>query len=208
MPLFRNAPELLVAFREGKPDALERVYRFYVRSLDMYCRALARFAGAPELAQPSAIADLLQEVFVRAFSPAARTGYDGLRDFSPYLHRIARNSFVDALRKRKKEVLLGPADLPLTAEGGPGDDGYDPKVVAVLEAYLRELPADLKSVYEQRFVVGSSQEEACKALGVSRRHLRTAEDHLRRGLRKALLLAGVLHSGPGLAIGSLQTSRP
>jgi RNA polymerase sigma-70 factor (ECF subfamily) len=209
MALFEDAPELLAAFREGQPAALERVYRYHVRSLDLYFRTLTRFAGAPELSQPSAIADLLQETFVRAFSPGARAAYDGVRDFSHYLNRIARNGFVDALRKRKTEVLLGPADLPLTAEGVPdGEDGYDPKVVAVLEAYLKELPAPLKSVYEQRFVAGLSQEEACKALRVSRRNLRTSEDHLRRGLRKALLLAGVLGSSPGLAIGPLQASRP
>jgi RNA polymerase sigma-70 factor (ECF subfamily) len=209
MPLFRDTPELLLAFREGKPAALERVYRFYVRPMDIYFRAMARFAHTPELAQPSAIADLLQEIFMRAFSPNARQAYDGLRDFSPYLNTIARNCFIDAIRKRRKEILIGPGDLPLTAEDAPPEDEmYDPKVLAVLDAYLKQLPAELKGVYQQRFVLGLSQDQACKTLSVSRRTLRTAEEHLRRGLRKALLLAGVLHGSPALAPNPLQESRP
>src|SRR5689334_18639017 len=107
MPLFEDAPGLLVAFREGNPEALSTVYRHYVRAVDGYLRALARRAGTPDLCQASAVADLLQEVFIRAFSPSARLGYDGLRDFGPYLNTIARNCFIDTLRKRKVEVPLG-----------------------------------------------------------------------------------------------------
>jgi DNA-directed RNA polymerase specialized sigma24 family protein len=65
--------------------------------------------------------------------------------------------------------------------------------VAVLESYLQELADPEKRVYEARFVLGRSQESACVALGLSRRSLRTAENRLRKGLRKALFMAGVLH---------------
>lgn len=207
MPLFRNTPELLVAFRQGKPEALKCVYRYYVRPVDTYFRALARFAGTPELAQPSAAADLLQEVFIRAFSEKARLAYDGVREFSPYLNTIVRNCFFEMLRKRRREVLIAPEDLPLSVEHTPSmDDTYDPKIMAVLEAYLKGLPPLLLGVYRQRFELGLSQEAACEALDVSRRTLRTSEEHLRRGLRKALLLAGALHAGSGLALNTLQTS--
>jgi RNA polymerase sigma-70 factor (ECF subfamily) len=201
MPLFRDTPALLVPFREGRPAALEQTYRHYVRGVDDYFHALARFARAPELAQPSAVADLIQETFIRAFSPSARRAYDGLRPYSPYLNTIARHCFVDALRKRKKEILVNPEELPLEPMNAlDRDDTYDPKVLAVLETYLSQLPAPLKGVYEQRFVLGVSQELACETLRVSRRTLRTSEDHLRRGLRKALLLAGVLHPNAGFAV--------
>jgi len=196
---FHGAPGLLVAFREGKPQALSIVYRHYVRSVDGYLRALARRAGTPDLCQASAVADLLQEVFIRAFSPTARLAYDGLRDFGPYLNTIARNCFIDTLRKRRIEVPLGMEELQ-TEQAASGElDDYDPKIVAVLESYLRQLPDPAKRVYELRFVHGRSQESACEALGVSRRSLRTAEDHLRKGLRKALALAGVLYETHGVS---------
>jgi RNA polymerase sigma factor (sigma-70 family) len=196
LSVFRGQPDLLRAFREGRRDALETVYRAHVRAVDRYLRALARRCGDHALAQTSTIADLLQEVFVRAFSDAGRNGYDGIRDYAPYLTSIARNCFVDAQRARGREVPTPPDDLSLavdctfdTADAEPG--WCEPRVLEVLAGYLRDLGPEISGVYEQRFVLGRSQESACEALGMTRRSLRTAENHLRRGLRKALSRAGI-----------------
>jgi RNA polymerase sigma factor (sigma-70 family) len=193
MPLFREQPKLLSAFRDGRRDALETVYRAYVRSVERYLRTTARRCGDQALGQTSAIADLLQEVFVRAFSDAGRSGYDGIRDYAPYLTTIARNCFIDAQRLRGREVLTNPDDLSLTIdETTEMEPGWcDPRALDVLAVYLRDLTPAMRGVYEHRFVRGRSQEAACTALGMSRRSLRTAEDHLRRGLRKALSRAGI-----------------
>lgn len=204
MPLLRNDPELLAAFRAGERTALERVYRHYVRAVDAYFRTLCRSAGLGDFLQPSVVQDLLQEAFIRAFSPGAREAYDGVRDFLPYLRVIARNCFVDALRKRKSDLAV-PLDEPQLFAGStdPREEPYDPEVLAALESYLSELPPALRGVYEQRFVLGLSQELACAKLGVSRRSLRTQEDRLRRGLRRALLLAGLLQREPSFGFGAL-----
>jgi RNA polymerase sigma factor (sigma-70 family) len=193
MTLFREDAQLLAAFREGRREALERVYRAYARQVAQFVRALARETGHASLGQTSAVVDLVQEVFIRAFSVTARREYDGLRDFAPYLMTIARNCFVDALRARGREVLKNPEDLAsMLADSPPEPGGFcDAKTLAVLTRYIDELPAPLKGVHERRFVLGQSQEEACSALGLSRRKLRTAEARLLRGLRKALLQAGI-----------------
>ena len=205
MPFLRNDPVLLSAFRDGKRSALETIYREYVRAVDVYLRALARHAGVSELAQASAVQDLLQETFIRAFSAPARRGYDGTRDFSPYLKTIARNCFVDALRKRKSEAHLVASDLAEIVEGLPlGHGDYAPEVLATLEDYLSQLPPELRGVYEERFERGLSQHRACEHLGLSRRSLRTQEAHLRRGLRKALLLAGLLKHSAQISFAALE----
>jgi len=206
---FRDDPEFLATFRAGERGALETVYRFYVRPLDVYLRGLARRTGGSELSQPSAVSDLLQETFVRAFSHDTRHSYDGLRDYAPYLYAIARNCLVDALRKRRTELPLSPDELPLSTDGeqNAGDDAYDPETLAVLESYVRALPLPLRRVYEKRFELGLTQEAACSALGISRRKLRTAEDHLRRGLRKALILARIRGPATDVVVGSFETER-
>lgn len=193
MLVLGDEPGLLEGFREGREDALGRVYRTCVRAIDRYVRAQARAVGYLDLAQPSAVADIIQETFIRAFSPAARAAYDGRRDFGPFLITIARNCFIDALRTRGREVLKEPDDLSLVIDETPAeaDACFDPRITAVLTGYLRGLPTRLASVYEQRFVLGRSQAEASAALGLSRRTLRTAEHHLRRGLRHALRRAGI-----------------
>lgn len=193
MSVFQNDPELLRTFREGKRDALERVYRTYVRGVDRYIRAQAVAAGHPEMAQASAVADVVQDVFIRAFSVASRDAYDGARDFGPYLTRIARNCFVDALRRQGRETLKQPDELARIVADAPVevDGAIAPEVLTVLRDYVAGLPPALAGVYEQRFVLERSQVEASAALDLSRRGLRTAEAHLRRGVRKALQRAGI-----------------
>jgi len=194
MSLFREHPELLAGFREGRPAVLDRIYRAYSVSVERNLRAMARAYGIPELAQASAVADLLQEVFVRAFSKTARRSYDGLREFGSYLSTIVRNCFIDALRNQSREVLREPEELRIEIERHavvPDDSALDPKVAGVLAAYIRGLPSPLAGIYEQRFVLGTSQEEASSALGLSRRVIRTGEKKLRSGLRKALIQSGI-----------------
>lgn len=191
MPLLRADPLLLAAFRAGDRRALDSVYRSYVPGVDAYFRSLARSTGSGQFLQ-LAMQDLLQEAFIRAFSPASRRAYDASRDFLPYLKTIARNCFIDAIRKRRSERPPVEAFVFGSAELTCGET-YDVEVLAALEAYLSELPTALKGVYEQRFVLGRSQVVACDALGLSRRTLRTREDRLRRGLRKTLQLAGLLN---------------
>jgi DNA-directed RNA polymerase specialized sigma24 family protein len=201
MPIFRDQPELLQAFRRGERHVLERVYRAHVRELDSYIRTLARAANCPDLAQPSWVADALQEVFVRAFAPAARTSFQADRPFLPYLRAIARHFFIDVLRSRGREVAGSEASLPESAvEGSYGESALDPRVSALLVTYVGSLAEPLKGVYEQRFVLGRSQEDACNALSLSRRKLRTAEARLKTGLRRALVHAGVPR-------GDLETSK-
>ncbi len=193
MPFFWEKPQLLEPFRDGERWAIEQVYRAYVRSLDGYLRALARAAHCPELAQPSVVADSLQEVFVKAFSPGARQSYNNDRPYGPYLRKIAKNHFVDQLRARRRERESVPA-LSLDPEPSLAPEHepiLDPTVRTVLANYLASLPPSLQGVYQQRFVLGNSQEHASSALGITRRRLRTDEARLKSGLRKALLNEGV-----------------
>ena len=157
--------------------------------------ALEAVLQVRQLGQASAVADLIQEVFVRAFSESARRGYDGIREFAPYLTTIARNCFFDALRARGRESPKNPEEIALMLNVDDAivePDGWcDPKMLAVLNDYVGGLPAPLARVHQQRFLLGRSQREACAALGISRRQLRTAEQHLVSGLRKALVRAGI-----------------
>lgn len=216
MPLFLDHPELLLPFREGRRDVLERVYRTYRRSVERNLRASARAHGAADLAQVSAVADLSQEVFVRAFSEAARNGYDGQRAFGPYLGSILRNCLIDALRARGREVLREPSELCLELELEDVDErhddvGQDPKIASLLSNYIAGLTPALASVYWQRFVLGQSQEQASMALGLSRGGVRNAEKKLCGGLRRVLVSAGIFlpaeHGSSALAASRRQDTR-
>jgi RNA polymerase sigma-70 factor (ECF subfamily) len=189
MPIFLNNRDLLERFRRGNREALEEVYRFYVGSVHGIVRHGFCGLGMPNRLRGGADAgDLVQDIFVRAFAPPSRLGYDGLRPFGPYLHSIARNALVDWGRRSGREVPTDGNVLELVVEERVGDEPpyADPVTMAIVEQFLRDLPADLKAVHEQRYTRGLSQHEAAAALGMTRQRLRTAEARLRDALARTL----------------------
>jgi len=197
--IFGDDPLLLAAFRAGEDAALAVIYRRYAEAVGVHLTTLARATGAVELAQPSAVADLLQEVFARAFSASARASYDERRPYGPYLNAIAKNCLVDLLRKRRHDLARELRD-PASCDRGHAnrdDDEIEQTSIAVVETYVSGLSDPLRDVYEQRFAIGLTQKAACDVLGITRRALRTAETHLKRGAREALFVAGVLASERG-----------
>lgn len=192
MSVLRESPEFLAAFRSGDPTTLLRIYRSYAVPVERYLKALTR--RLPYVPCVAGIADLHQDTFERAFSFRARHAYDATRDFGPYLMTIARNCFLDAVRRERRERLNVDTDVVERREEGVRREPFpDPHVAELLEVYVRDLPAPLRSTFEQRFVFGNSQAVASSELGVTRRSLRTREEHLKRGLRRALQARGLFH---------------
>src|SRR3954468_261336 len=89
------------AFRKGRHEALERVYREHRRSIEALVQTTLRRA---DLLTRQNHADLVQDVFARAFSPKARESFDGARSLGPFLRQIARNLLIDWLRHQTYEL--------------------------------------------------------------------------------------------------------
>src|SRR5262245_58713871 len=99
--------ELLDGFRAGRREALERVYWANVDGIETLVQAGLRRS---QQFSPANLADLVQEIFAKAFSKKARAAYDGQRDYGPFLRQLARNTLIDWLRARGRE-LAGDFDL-------------------------------------------------------------------------------------------------
>jgi RNA polymerase sigma-70 factor (ECF subfamily) len=191
MTVFRGRADLLRQFRDGDRVALETVYRTYVHKVTAIVRHGLRLPARAAGARGPGLGDLVQDIFLRAFAPSARMGFDGLRDYGPYLAALARNTMVDWARREGREI---PTDFPemesltnATAAEPPVDDGLDPDVRKVVETYLAGLDSELRAVHEVRYQRGLSQQEGAETLGITRQSLRTLENRLRTGLRKALM---------------------
>jgi RNA polymerase sigma factor (sigma-70 family) len=193
MPIFRNDPNLLERFRAGDRSALEQVYWAFQAKIQ---RILSRgfMVGSARVGGLSAragdLADLVQEVFVKAFAPHARASFDHTRDYAPYIYAIARNVLSDWQRRSGREILLEDRELMVAAEGieGEADDApwSDPSTVALVERYLAGLSPLLRAVHEQRYLLGVSQSTAAERLKMSRQQIRTHEIRLKQGLAEAL----------------------
>jgi RNA polymerase sigma-70 factor (ECF subfamily) len=185
---WQNEIGTLEAFRAGRPTVLSALYRGYTATIQRYVLSLVRAAGRDDLCQPSEAADIVQEVFERAFSPTARRNYDGRRDFGPYLITIARHRVIDHLRARAREVLSEPDELSglAAARVEPPADDLHPGAALAVARCLDGLPAPSRHIYHQRFVLGRSQAKSAAALGMSRSALRCAEARLYRDLRQTI----------------------
>jgi RNA polymerase sigma-70 factor (ECF subfamily) len=203
VPIFTRGDDLLERFRRGEKAALDEVYRAYVDAVvRVVSRVLQRQGGAGAWgwrAVAADLPDLVQEVFARAFDPATRQRFDGVRPYGPFIARIAHNVTVDYLRRMGRLVAAEGDErfdqvttaVPLAAT----DDGVaDPETMEVVNRYLDRLTPDLRQIHDALYVRGMSQREAADALGLGRQSVRTLEARLREGLRHELERAGHLKS--------------
>jgi RNA polymerase sigma factor (sigma-70 family) len=192
-------------FRAGEAGALASVYRAHVNEVVRTARAVLRACAAsagPYDQLDNDLADVVQEVFAKAFAPEARQRFDDQRELRPYLLQIARHVAVDHWRARRRHVLVDDdrlaEHLMIRSEEITREDdqwgGAD--VVAVVERFIGAMSAEERRGYEALYVRGLSQREAAAELGVGRQVVRTVEGRLRTGLERALTRAGHVEKRP------------
>src|SRR5215471_8811104 len=175
-------------FLKGDRAALERVYLAYVDEVEAMVRRCltaprwhAAYGGFED------VRDLVQDVFIRAFSGSARQSFDSQRDFGPFLGTLTRNLLIDRMRRRGQELRMADLEAMIESHGDAGAAaGLDSETIIAIRQYLSELPTALRAVHEQRYVLGHPQNVTCSALGLTRQQLRTLEKRLRAGLERQL----------------------
>ncbi|MEO0814744.1 MAG: sigma-70 family RNA polymerase sigma factor, partial [Myxococcota bacterium] len=193
MPIFENDRPLLDGFRAGAAAALGRVYEFYLDDVVRLVRygfvsGAARVQG---IAERSAQLDLAHDVFMKAFRPAARTSYDGLRLYRPFLLRIGKNLLIDRARTLGREVGLADIDLDESSIAEPQDEHIDEelhfaRLMEQTRAFLKGCDEEMRRFVELRFEGRTSQADVAQEMGITRRRARTLEKRAQVGLRAFL----------------------
>lgn len=194
-------PALLTAFRRGDRVALGRVYRRYVQDVAASLRRGVRVVVDGQIVRVGTnmgdadIEALVQDTFLRAFQPAARLAFDGLRPFGAWVATIARNVAIDRARAAKKDA----ANVSLQAIDDLGDDDVDPtwaieadELDTVVATTVATWPEREREFFRLRFVDGLQQRDAATALGLSVVTIRRLDARLRSTLLEALQAAGHL----------------
>jgi RNA polymerase sigma-70 factor (ECF subfamily) len=139
---------------EGNGPAVRTLYERYAPRVYAVVR---RIAGEDDLAQ-----DYAQEAWIRAIR--ALPTFRGDSRFSTWLHRIAVNSALQALRKadtRTKREAPMPDAIPVNPEGG------DTLLGDLLEKSMDRLPDGMRQVLILHDVEGYTHEEIGELLGVT-----------------------------------------
>jgi RNA polymerase sigma-70 factor (ECF subfamily) len=148
--------ELIGRWQRGDAQAFEALVRRWEGPI---ARFLARLAGPQE-----AVADLCQEVFLRAYHAGPR--YRPTGAFSTWLYRIALNVARDAARRRRRRPAILESALEVPDRGLPAEAACQQKELARLMAQvLDELPEPLRLVLVLRHYEGMNFEEIGRLTG-------------------------------------------
>jgi RNA polymerase sigma-70 factor, ECF subfamily len=146
--------DLIRRWQQGDVDAFGAVVRRWERPT-------ARFPARP-LCPDAGVADLTQEVFLRAHRAIGRYREGGT--FATWLYRIALNLARDAARRAKRAPAPLPAEVPAN---GPEADPWDRRELAdAVTLALAELPGALREVLVLRHYEGVNFEQMARLLGV------------------------------------------
>ncbi len=171
-----DEPTLVARCVAGDRIAARTLYDRHARRVH---RLVFRICGDEELA-----CDLVQDVFVRAFSQLA--GFRGEAAFTTWLHRIAVTTALNQMRKvrriREREEVLEDAD----EHAAPGREA-DPDLKVRLHAAIDALPEGLRMTVLLHDVEGYTHSEIGTMLGcaegTSKARLFEARARLRESLK-------------------------
>jgi RNA polymerase sigma factor (TIGR02999 family) len=156
---------LLVSWRAGDPDALNRLLTVIRREL----RAIARRHLAGERRDDSMEASsLLHEALLRLLS-ARQIDWQSRAHFFGVVSQVMRHVLVDHARRKRRLKRGGPIrDAPIDAATALTSDQLE-EVIAVDLALQRLAQRDERKskVFEMRFFGGLTVEETASALGIS-----------------------------------------
>jgi RNA polymerase sigma-70 factor (ECF subfamily) len=194
---------LLDGFRAGRQEALRMVYLHYRPLVAQILRGGFSFKSGEEwlrfrgLRSDFEIEQAVNETMARAFLPAARLAYDGLRPYANYLAAIARNHVLRELRRPDLVVPVGDDaaldEASLAAGPAPVEPTLEEREVErLLARFLEDSSPEERSLFEARFRDEQPQEDAARGLGMSRIRLRRIEYKLKRRLLAYLKKNGYL----------------
>jgi RNA polymerase sigma-70 factor (ECF subfamily) len=178
--------ELMLAYRDGHPEAFDVLYRRHKGGLYRYLLRQCRDAATAE--------ELFQDVWLNLIR--ARASYVVSSRFTTYLYRLAHNRLIDHYRRRVPAALISyedAEDLPELAASRQGEPHVAYEAKAQLErvlAIVEDLPAAQREAFILQNEAGMSIEEIAEATGVTREtaksRLRYAMNKLRAGLAEWL----------------------
>jgi RNA polymerase sigma-70 factor (ECF subfamily) len=142
--------------RRGSEAAFSSLFERFQNPLVNY---IYRLVGDWESAN-----DLAQDTFLKAYNALPRT--DESLQISPWLYRIATNTALDSLRRRKRITWV-----PFKLEFEPAEPHSDPSVRQAegdaIQAALAQVPADQRTCLVLNLYQGLSYKEIAEVLGIS-----------------------------------------
>jgi RNA polymerase sigma-70 factor (ECF subfamily) len=178
--LSQDDSTLLERARAGDRDAFGELVTRYQRRIWLVCR---QYLGADDADAAT------QDSFIKAYTSLA--SFDGRSAFPTWLTRIAINTCLDQLRRRKREGNRlddledessdGPIGQVSDAAPGPEDQAIQRQAVQRLGKLETRLPQRQREIFRLRFYAEMELDEIANSLGV---HVGTVKTQLHRAVHR------------------------
>ncbi|MEQ8201555.1 MAG: sigma-70 family RNA polymerase sigma factor [Syntrophomonadaceae bacterium] len=136
--------------------------------------------------------DISQDVFITVYQKLHQ--YDSSKRFAPWIHRIAINTTISALRKKNKVITLNFDETYSQQEPEYHYDYGDPQLFlernelkAEIKQAFASLPESYQVVLALRYQLDLDNREIAEALGVTKENVEVKIHRARKSLRKAIL---------------------
>lgn len=171
---------LVMRARNGDHDAFGELVERHQRRVWMVCRQYVGVDEADAAAQDS---------LVKAFTGVQK--FDGRAAFSTWLTRIAINTCLDQLRRRRHKPVVdesghddresASALQVVDTQAGPENRSMQRQAIQTLAERERDLPPRQREIFRLRFYAEMELEEIAEALGV---HVGTVKTQLHRAVHR------------------------
>ncbi len=152
--------ELVLSIQRGLEDPFGVI-------MDRYTQKLLRY-GKRFISSPDNIEDVVQEIFIKVYQNIK--SFDANRKFSPWIYRIAHNSFVNYLRKTDKDPLLvfdfdALLNHPIYEDGAIKEKENE-EIRVLLDKGLKKLPPVYREILILYYFENLSYQEIADVLHV------------------------------------------
>ena len=141
--------------------------------------------------------DLLQETFIKVFLNLGK--YDTAFTFGQWIYTIARNTFIDFMRKRRDDLQIDTSPAGGTAYINPPSHEATPEERVInnqngkqLENHLSHMTPRYRRLIELRFFKEYSYEEIAAELDIPLGTVKTQIHRARTQLCKLIVESGIL----------------
>lgn len=170
---FANEPYLVEQLKIGRKEAYSYLFQLYHTEL---CNYLTAISGNPKLAQ-----DIAQQTFIKLWDSRSTLQIENDK-LKRYVFKVAYHVFIDAQRKKKKELqLLESLRQEAYLEMVEVDSSLFEERLKKVEKEIDNLPEQCKRVFILSKREGLKYREISEQLHIS---IKTVEVHMARAMKR------------------------
>jgi len=185
-----NENELIKSAIAGDADAFERLVAAYEKPIYNYCLRM--------LCDAEDARDATQDVFLKLYRNLAKYRSREGASFKSWVYRLANNTCIDAIRRKKARIAPDSLDAAMETDDGAlerqvgaiGDTPEDAVLMKERQAAIRRaidaLPTEFRQMITLRDLQGLSYEEITQITGIKPGTVKSKINRARGKLRELI----------------------